>query len=521
MDVANILPGDRVDVELRYSELLVPEAGVYELVYPTVVGPRYCSKPKSELPPHSGFVRSPYLHDRAQPPYGFHLEGTVAAGVPLIAPESPSHRVRAAAAGGATRITLDPGERAGGDRDFILRYRLAGEQIASGLQLYRGADEGFFLLMVQPPARPRPEQIPPREYVFIVDVSGSMHGFPLAVAQRLLADLIGSLRPTDRFNVLLFSGDSRQMAPASVTATPGHVREALALLDGLDAGGGTELLPAVQRAMALPRADERVARSFVVITDGYIAEEEGVFHYIRDHLGQANVFAFGIGTAVNRHLIEGVAHAGLGEPFVVTNAGEAEGAARRFADYVRAPVLTHVRVAFDGFDAYDVEPKVMPTLFAERPLLVHGKWRGRPAGTITVTGAHGEGTFRQAVAVSPVIPSADNQALTWLWARARIDDLVRLTDADRRDSQKDAITQLGLKYHLLTEYTSFIAVDHTPRVASASPRQVMQPLPLPAAVEDSAIAQGPEPSLWLLALALGGILLVARARSRARAGGRA
>src|SRR5262249_52348318 len=146
-------------------------------------------------------------------------------------------------------------------------------------------------------------------------------------------------------------------------------------------------------------SDDRMARSFVVVTDGYIAQEEGVFHYIRDHVGAANVFAFGIGSSVNRHLIEGVAHAGLGEPFVVTRPDEARQAATRFAEYVRAPILNNVRVSFDGFDAYDVEPRVMPTLFAERPILVRGKWRGQPQGTITVTGTHGQGTFREQVAV--------------------------------------------------------------------------------------------------------------------------
>jgi len=185
MNVANILPKDHIEVELRYTELLVPTDGVYELVYPTVVGPRYASARVDAADSHNKFVATPYQHAGQAPTYTFGMAVTIAGGMPIQSLDSPTHAINTAWGAnhsGAT-IALDPSEKSGGDRDFILHYRLAGTDIASGLLLYQGKDENFFLMMVQPPHRPAIELIPPREYVFILDVSGSMIGQPLDVEE--------------------------------------------------------------------------------------------------------------------------------------------------------------------------------------------------------------------------------------------------------------------------------------------------------------------------------------------------
>ena len=411
MNVANIMPGDVVDVELDYTELIVPTDGVYELVYPTVVGPRYSNQPEATAPDEDRFVQSPYGRQGQPATYSFSLDARIAGGMPLQDVSVPSHKVAVAWTGKTeARVALDPSERAGGNRDFILRYRLAGAAIQSGLLLHKGDKENFFLLMVEPPQRVAAAQIPPREYVFIVDVSGSMHGFPLDTSKQLLRNLVGSLRPTDTFNVILFSGAHQLMAPQSVPATAQNIAQAIAVIDSQSGGGGTELLPALQEAMSLPGTDG-ISRSFVVVTDGYIAGERETFQYIRSHLGKANVFSFGIGSSVNRLLVEGVARAGLGEPFVVTEPGEAADAAARFKAYIESPVLTDIEVAYQGFDVYDVEPAAVPDLMARRPLVVHGKWRGNPAGSITVKGVSGGGSFVRTVDVASAAVTAKQPAL--------------------------------------------------------------------------------------------------------------
>src|SRR5512136_1946657 len=213
MNVANILPGDVIRVEMMYTELLVPTDAVYEFIYPTVVGPRYSNH---ETQARDNWLANPYLQQGELPADHFDMKVDLAAGMPVQHITCPSHKVAVKYDGpSSASITLDPSEKKGANRDFILKYRLAGNRIETGLLLYKGAEENFFLLMLQPPKRPADKEILPREYIFIVDVSGSMHGFPLDVSKKLLKDLIGNLRSSDRFNVLLFSGGSSVMAEES------------------------------------------------------------------------------------------------------------------------------------------------------------------------------------------------------------------------------------------------------------------------------------------------------------------
>jgi len=489
MNVANIMPGDEIRVELKYTELLVPAEGVYEFLYPTVVGPRYSNQPAANAPPSEKWVQSPYLHQGQDPPYGFDITVILATGVPLQEISSSSHKVDIRYRGPSqAAVRLSPSEKAGGNRDFILKYRLAGGSIESGLLLYPGEKENFFLLMLEPPQRVTEQQIPRREYIFIVDVSGSMHGFPIDISKKLLQDLLGHLRPTDRFNVLLFSGGSALLANTSLPAIPANVTMALDLINRQQGGGGTELLPALKRALTIPRA-EGFSRTVVIATDGYVHVEAEAFDLIRAHLGDANFFPFGIGTSVNRFIIEGMARAGMGESFVITKPEEARGAAEKFRKYIQSPVLTRVRVDFGSFGAYDIEPAGIPDVLAERPVIVFGKWRGVPEGRITIRGIAGSHDFEKQLVVNDVKPLTDNAALRYLWARHRIALLGDYEKLQPPSGRVKEITHLGLTYNLLTAYTSFVAIDTVVRRKGGDVITVQQPLPLPQGVSDLAVGQ--------------------------------
>jgi Ca-activated chloride channel homolog len=499
MQVANVLPGDTIAVELKYTELLVPTGGVYEFVYPTVVGPRFSQKSEGQASPADAFVKTPYTHEGEAPRSEFHLSGVVSTGVPLQSLLSPSHQLDVRTAGtGRAEMALARSEQFSGNRDFILRYRLAGREVASGLLLYEGKDENFFLLVAEPPQAVRPEQIPPREYIFVLDVSGSMYGFPLDTAKKLMNDLASVLRPSDTFNIVVFADGSETWSRVSLPATPLNLSRAMQFIGRKSGGGGTQLLDAMKRAVSLPRSGQ-ASRSIVLVTDGYIEAEADVFDYVREHLDEANVFTFGIGSSVNRFLIEGVARAGLGEPFIVTEPGEAIDAASKLRRYIDTPVLTGIDVRFTGFDVYDVEPAQVPDLFASRPVVVFGKWRGGATGSIEISGTTGGGPYHASVPVSPANADARHAALRHLWARTRIAELSDYGSNSTTDERVEEITALGLTYGLLTRYTSFIAVQEVVRNTSGAD-DVDQPLPLPAGVSDSAVgvAAGPEPGIALL-----------------------
>lgn len=503
MNVANILPGDEIRVEMSYTEILVPEDRVYSFIYPTVVGPRYQSPSEAQGKDADRWVQNPYLREGEPAPYDFDIRVALNAGMPIREAVCGTHRVDIRYDSDARAfIRLHDTERRGGDRDFVLRYRLAGDAVHSGLLLYEGPDEKFFLLMAQPPERTVLAEVPPREFIFVVDVSGSMHGFPLDVSKRMLRELISGLRPSDCFNVLLFAGGSMVLAERSLPATPENIQKAIARIEEERGGGGTELLPALERAMALPRS-EGFSRSILLVTDGYVSAEPEAFDLVRRRLGEANLFVFGIGSSVNRHLVDGLARVGMGEPFVVLRESEATETAARFRRLVQWPVMTHLRMAFPGFDAYDIEPPAIPDLMADRPIVVVGKWRGAAKGAVTLEGLTGAGKpYQTRIPVEKAGAVTSCKALRYLWARQRVAFLSDYNRLQPSDARIEEVTELGLRYHLLTAYTSFVAVDSIVREETGERTTVKQPLPLPAGVSDLAVGgMGPMGSAKMMTLA--------------------
>lgn len=494
MNVANVMPGDSVIVRMSYTERLSPTDGVYEFVYPTVVAPRYTGEGAPVAGVGEGMAGEiPYTKKGVKPAYEFGINVSVGSGIPFEFIRSTSHKVLLSFEKGNTAtVLLDKSETSGGDRDFILQYRFAGGKIETGLLLYEGKDENFFMLMVEPPKRVPLDSIPPREYIFVMDVSGSMGGYPLETSKKLLRNLVGGLRTSDKFNVIQFAGGGALFAQESVDATAANIDAAISFINHVQAGGGTELNNAMRMAMAVPKA-EGFSRSIVILTDGLITAESRVLQSMREHLDSANVFAFGIGSSANRYLIEAMAYCGGGEPVVVTKSEEADSAAEKFRQYISSPVLSNVRIHYEGFDAYDVEPVAVPDLFASRPLVITGKYRGKAQGKISVTGTTGAGAYTKEIAVDSVRPRKQNKAIRLLWARDRIKYLSYL---DRTGSYyygidttvQNQITSLGLRYGLLTNYTSFVAVDRRVRNKDHEKDSIItQPLPLPARIENSAV----------------------------------
>ena len=513
MDVANVMPGDIIRIELHYTEMITPTDGIYQFVFPTVVGPRYTSPSVPKSLKAETWIASPFLRLGDTPREKYNINVNLSAGVPITDLQCSSHKIDVAWDNQTSaRISLSNPEEFAGNRDFILDYKLTGTEISSGLMLGTGESENFFLLMVQPPERYTPETIPPREYIFILDVSGSMYGFPLDTSKELIRNLAGSLRETDRFNVILFSDSLIQMSPESVPATAENVQKAFALIDNEEGGGGTELAPALETALAIP-ASPGAARSVIAITDGYISGEREIFDIIGRNIGTTNFFSFGIGSSVNRYLIDGIAKTGLGESFVVTDPSEAAATADRFRTYIQSPVLTDVQVTYDGFDVYDIEPPTLSTLFASRPIVLFGKWKGEPSGTIHITGKTGGRDYAEDIPVSAAIPLEANNIIQYLWARTRVE---RLTDygmtEDLQANAKKEVTELGLRYSMMTPYTSFIAVTEKVRNTEGKSTDVKQPLPIPMNVSEWAIGNGytvgSEPGSLLLVLLIAAAVLL-------------
>lgn len=524
MNLANIMPQDTMELELHYTELITPTDGTYQFVFPTVVGPRYSSQSAANAPDEDRFVASPYLHEGETPPGSYNISVHLSAGIPVQNLKSSSHSVNIDWTDETTAtVTLANPTEYAGNRDYILSYGLMGDAIQSGLTLYRAEKENYFMLMVQPPERVVLEDIPPREYIFVLDVSGSMIGYPLDTAKIVVRDLIGNLRPEDKFNIILFSGNSFIMSNTSIPANAENILKAINLINDQQGGGGTELSQALTQAVSLPK-EESYSRSVLIVTDGYIDGEKEIYDIISQNLNNTNFFSFGIGSSVNRFLIEGIAKIGLGEPFVVTNPEDAAQTARLFSDYVKSPVLTNIQVSFDGFEAYDVEPENLPALFAQRPLVVLGKWKGEPAGTIRITGKTGSGDYNHELTVSQDILSESNSALRYLWARSKVERLTFYEASYHDQALIEQITALGLEYSMMTPYTSFVAVLETIRNTQGPATDVDQANPLPQGVTDYAVGDNPQSGdggVWLeivlLCVGAAGMAIIAISSKKQRA----
>jgi Ca-activated chloride channel homolog len=484
MSVANLLPGDDVTVDVEWTETLAALDATYEFVFPTVVGPRYTGGKNSET-----WTANPYLKEGVANPATLTVEASVETALPLAELTCPSHPVKVefkAKDKAALRLDTRAGEDAA-NRDFILRWKLGGNRVDAGLLLHKGEKENHFLLQVEPPARVSSDQLPPRDYVMVLDVSGSMRGFPLDTAKSLLRDLVGGLKPGDTFNVVCFASGSGLLSETPLPANEANLDLAKRFIDGQQGGGGTELAAALQRSITLPGGGDR-SRSILLLTDGYVSADAEVRDLIRRNIGAANLFAFGIGSSVNRELIESTARAGGGEPVIVTTSQDAKSAAKRFLAQVSNPVLAKVRIEAEGVSIASLEPSPFPDVFASRPLVINGTWSGENTGFIIVRGIGGNGAaFEKRIDLAEAAQKGglDHPALPVLWARERVRHLTEMSGRNAETIRE--ITALGLGHSLLTPYTSFVAIDETPRQIDQTAQTVKQPLPLPQGVTESAI----------------------------------
>ncbi len=484
MNVGNILPGDSIEVLLKYNEFLIPEGKVYRFVYPTVVGPRFADPKHANT--NASFVNMPYSKKGTAPFYDFDIQIELNAGMEL---GGPSHCVNIDELTPSTAsIRLDPADVKKGNQDFIFHYSLAGNEISKGTFLYEQGGEQFFLTMLEPPRRISSDDIPAREYLFVMDVSGSMNGFPIQISKKLIKDLVSKLKPSDKFNVLLFASSSRVLAERSLAANAQNVGIALDFIDQPNGGGGTHLLPALKRALAMPTDKKINSRTIVVVTDGFVHVERESFQLIAQNLNKSNLFAFGIGKSVNRHIIEGMAHAGQGEAFIITQQKYATKEADRFRKYIQTPVLTNIEISFDDFDAYDVWPQSIPDLLAERPLYIFGKYKGSAKGEINIKGYQGSRAYEETIKVNRRMKRSSNHPIRYLWAREKIRWLDDLNSLSKTTEAVKEVTDLGLKYNLLTQFTSFVAVEEEQVLAAGSASErVKQVLPLPGGMSNYAI----------------------------------
>jgi Ca-activated chloride channel family protein len=402
-----------------------------------------------------------------------------------------SHRVVTGTdAEGARLVALDETDRAP-DEDLVLSWRPAGSAPAAHALVQRERGEDFLMLFVQPPAEVAPSMVRPKELVFLLDKSGSMMGPPMDRAKALVARALHALGPDDTFQIVAFDGAAQSMTAAPIPAAGEDVARALAWLSRLSAGGGTEMLEGIRAALEAP-SDPRRLRLVVFCTDGFIGNEAEIIEAVGTLRGSARVFGFGIGSSVNRYLVEGVARAGRGAAEVVDLDEPLEPAVARLFRRLDRPVLTDLELTFEGAAVTDLLPARLPDLFAGQPLVVAGRIRGAAPTAIALRGRLGEAPYSGRIAVARA-PHADalgteQPVVGTLWARRRVEALLSERPTAPSPAAIEEVVGHALRFKLVTPYTSFVAVERELRVDPALPlARALVPNALPAGVSPEGI----------------------------------
>lgn len=520
--VANLAPGEKVVVEIEYLEDIRYDDGMFSMRVPMTLTPRYM--PGQPLPDRKG---NGWAADTTQvadaslisPPmvsasrsHKVSLRVYIDAGMPLELIASRYHPVHIAESGGRYNVAL-AGDRVPMDHDFEIFWQPVASAVPRAMAFSETiAGDAYYLLMVVPPDAANGHHVAvPRDLIFIIDTSGSMHGVSLAQAKQALLRALDGLKPGDRFNIIEFNSYTRPLFGNSMPADSMRLDTARNFVRQLESTGGTEMYPALELALTAA-VDESRLRQIVFITDGAVGNEEGLFELIETRLGSARLFTVGIGSAPNSWFMRKAAEAGRGTFTIVSALHEVAERMDALFSKLEQPQVTGIELEWPGGVAVDSYPRIVPDLYSGEPVTVRVRAENgfRPGDSVRVGGDSPGGAWTQDLLLDTGRPGVGIGAL---WARARIADLLdaRRRGADSEQVRRDVVAT-ALSHHLVSPHTSLVAVDKTPVRPSSDPltsEQVPNLMPYGQSME--AIFGFPATATGAAELVRSGLLLVAAA----------
>ncbi|TAG75400.1 MAG: VWA domain-containing protein [Oscillatoriales cyanobacterium] len=494
--LANIKPGEKIEVTIRYTEF----------VFPTVVGPRYISQNTSD----ADRINSPLLPPGTRSGRDIAVSVEIDAGVAIGDVRSTSHQITTERNGNIVRVQLANYDKIP-NKDLILRYRVSGENTRATVLSQADQRGGHFATYLIPALNYKTNEIVPKDVVFLMDTSGSQQGEPLAKSKELMRRFIQGLNPKDTFTIIDFANTAQALSATPLANTAQNRQSAINYIDRLQANGGTELLNGIQAVMKFPAAPTERLRSIVLITDGYIGNEKEVLALVQRSIKPGNrLYSFGVGSSVNRFLLNRLAQVGRGTSQVIRQDEPSAEAAEKFFRQINSPVLTNIEISWEGMgEKPEIYPIAPPDLFTSQPLVLFGKKSDRTNGQLRIRGtqaggkayeqilpvnfAQSGGRQRESTSAAAIVTDFGNPAVAQLWGRSRIKDLMNQMFGGETPSLVEAVTNTALAYRLLSEYTAFVAVSEEVRVEpDGARRRVQVPVELPQGVSYEGIVQADE-----------------------------
>lgn len=495
--LANIQPGEQIDVTIRYTDSLKFAGGDYEFVFPMVVGPRFIpgipidGSGDTDQVPDASRITPPIIPQATRSGHDIGVTVEIDAGLPISDVRSTSHQLRIEHEGKIVRVKLGNEDRIP-NKDLILRYRVAGDRTSATILTQSDDRGGHFAIYFIPALAYRANEIVPKDVVFLMDTSGSQQGDPLRKCQELMRRFINGLNPDDTFTIIDFSDITTQLSGKPLPNTPENRTKAIDYINRLQANGGTYLLNGIRAVLNFPEAVEGRLRSIVLLTDGYIGNENEILAEVQQHLKPGNrLYSFGVGSSTNRFLLNRIAEIGRGTSRIIRHDEPTEQVANQFFRQINNPVLTNIQINWNGTGEIPVTyPSIAPDLFAEQPLVLFGRKQDRIAGNLHITGI-AAGGYRYEETFNLNFEEMGNPAIAQLWGRMRIKDLMNQMFRYETKATVEAVTETALTYQLLSQYTAFVAVSDEVRVDPEGNSISMEvPLEMPEGVSYEGIYGG-------------------------------
>ncbi|QMS90541.1 after-VIT domain-containing protein [Nostoc edaphicum CCNP1411] len=506
--LANIKPGEQIDVIIRYSDSLKFEGGNYEFVFPMVVGPRYIPgitiaedavgggsaiapmtlNQDTDLVSDASRLNAPILPSGMRSSHDINVTIEINAGVEIQDINSPSHQIQIIREEQLVNVKLGGGDTIP-NKDLILRYQVSNNKIQTTTLTQADERGGHFALYLIPALEYRPEEIVAKDMVFLIDSSGSQSGEPLMQCQELMRRFINGLNPDDTFNIIDFSDTTQQLSPVPLSNTSQNRSLAINYINRLNAGGGTEMLGGIRTVLNLKTTNPGRLRNIVLLTDGYIGNENQILAEVKQRLQPGTrLHSFGAGSSVNRFLLNRIAELGRGIARIIRHDEPVDEVVEKFFRQINNPVLANIQLQWEGDGESPIMyPSTPPDLFAEQPLVLFGRKSDAHSGKLHISGIAAGGR-RYQYSFHLNFPQTGNPAIAQLWGRSRIKDLMNQMVSGDTKGGVEAVTDTALAYQLLSQYTAFVAVSDEIRV---NPNQdfisVQVPVEIPEAISHEGI----------------------------------
>ena len=489
--VANIEPGKAIDINIKYFNTLEYKDGWYEFVFPMVVGPRF-------NPPHItdgvGAVAhgSPegksgqetevqYLKPNQRSGHDISLAVDIDAGVKIEDIECTSHVIEKKF-NSDSRVNV---EIARNDmipnKDFVLRYKVAGDKVKTGIMTTTDANGSYFTMMLYPPESIKQLKRVPMEMIFVLDCSGSMNGFPIELSKKAISRALRRLGPDDSFQIIRFSNNASQLGPKPIEATKENIEKGLKYVEGLNGSGGTQMIEGIKSALDFEHDPKRF-RIVSFMTDGYIGNESEILKAISEKLGASRIFSFGIGSSPNRYLLDRMAAIGQGAVSYIGHNDSPIEPVDSFYETIAHPALTDIAIDFGDMEVSEVWPPRVPDLFAGRAVVITGKCKDKKDCNITVSGKVGS-LGQEYIVPAEFSEDTRHDGIAAIWARKKIEILNNMLNTGGADDLANEILTTALNYNLMSKFTSFVAVDSASKTEGDHGITVNLSVPVPEGVK--------------------------------------